>query len=217
MYYLLALPVVTIIIVFTIICCRKRKIQPLVINQNIINVTPIVNENQIVVTPDKYFKSDNRNIAYDKDIKDKALKLFLPESPISFIPDSIVINDDRCVMVEYDEGGDFHSKTNNINYIMKWLQYNRYLIKNEIIIDDKRLKFSLIRFTYPSNYNSVKLAPFEKHIKELINDVSKSTQQHYILAKIVKDKIDFKRINIQELKYQKKLSPIKCFSSESTL
>ena len=209
---------------YMLFCCyRKRKIHRVLIdNKNIINVTNMMENgkemNTVKETPDKYFKNIYKDIniqssiSYDPTVKKKSTQLLNISYPESFIPDLIILNDKKCLMVEFDEGGDFHSKNNNINYIMKWIQYNRCLINNEVTVNDKTYEFSLIRITYPSNYNSEKLSPFKQIIDELINDVSNSRRQHYCLVKIYKDKVVVTRANISNM--TEILSPLEIFESE---
>lgn len=210
---------------YMLFCCfRRRKTHRILIeNKNIINVNNMMENGKemstVKETPDKYFKNIYKNInitssiKYDESIKKKSANILEITYPESFIPDLIVLNEKKCLMVEFDEGGDFHSKTNNINYVMKWIQYNRCLLNNEVLINDKTYEFSLIRITYPSNYNSNKLNPFKQIIDELIEDVNNSGKQHYCLVKIYKDKIVITRVNIPNL--TETISPLEIFESEN--
>ena len=174
------------ITIFVCVYYRWRRNIEYILNKHEIKINSI-QSNDIALTPDKYFKSltiencenmYNCNFTFSKNTRKNATKLFQLDYPKFFIPDLVLLYNNTCLVVEYDEGGDFHSKTYNINYIMKWIQYNKYLIDNDINVDGKHYKFSLIRITYPTGWNSHKLNAFWPEIKTKINNIKSSNNQH---------------------------------------
>jgi hypothetical protein len=83
------------------------------------------------------------------DLEQEARKIF--KLPTAYEPDFVYIDNvtNKCLIIEMDEGGNFHSDL-NINYIYKWLNYNRLLENGTIKIKGTDYQLSILRVTYPN-------------------------------------------------------------------
>lgn len=90
----------------------------------------------------------------------------------------------RKIIIEFDEGSDFHSNQNNLNYVKKYLNYNR-------LLTTKINNFNpvVLRITYPTNYNTDIYN--EEHMNNEYNGYFDKLVKHVIKSILNDNKLNY--------------------------